>query len=152
MVSCNGSVVEGRPLRENHGGWDRQELNRPEEAVGDGCGGKHKDNIRIVTQNINGIGQIAGSMKERNLKEFILEREIDIMGMQELYVCWAKVQEKNRIWDRFRHWREVAQLSVAYNIQEVNKIRHQPGGTAVLSINKMANRVIATGANERAMT
>ena len=81
MVSCNGSVVEGRPLRENHGGWDRQELNRPEEAVGDGCVGKHKDNIRIVTQNINGIGQIAGSMKERNLKDFILEREIDIMGM-----------------------------------------------------------------------
>ena len=148
MVSCNGSVVEGRPLRDNQGGWDRQEPNRPEEVVGDGCVGKHKDNIRIVTQNINGIGQIAGSMKERNLKEFILERDIDIMGVQELNVCWSKVQEKNRIWDRFRYWREVAQLSVAYNSQDVNKIRHQPGGTAVLSINKMANRVIATGADE----
>ena len=42
-------------------------------------------------------------------------------------MCWAKVQEKNRIWDRFRHWREVSQLSVGYNIQDTNKLLHQPG-------------------------
>ena len=94
MVSCNESVVEGRRLRDNYGGWDRQEPNRPEEAVGDWCGGKQKGNIRIVTQNINGLGQISGILKERNLKEFILDRDIDIMGVQELNVCWANVQEK----------------------------------------------------------
>ena len=148
MVSCNGSAVEGRPLRDNQGGWDRQEPNRPMEAVRDWWVGKKKGNLRIVTQNINGLGQISGSLKERNLKEFILDRDIDIMGVQELNVCWAKVQEKNIIWDRFRHWREVSQLSVAYNIQDTNKMRYQPGGTAVLSINKMANRVTATGADE----
>ena len=55
MISCHGSVVDGRPLRGNRGGWDRLEPNRPEEAVGDWCGDKHKGNLRIATQNVNGI-------------------------------------------------------------------------------------------------
>ena len=37
---------------------------------------------------------------------------------------------------------------MGYNIQDTNKQRHQPGGTAVLSINKMANSFIDIGVDE----
>ena len=57
MVSCHGTVVEGRPLRDNYDGWDRQEPNRPEDSVGDHCGVKNVEIIGIVTLSINGIGQ-----------------------------------------------------------------------------------------------
>lgn len=36
MVSFNGSVVEGRPLRNNQGGWVMQEPNCLDEVVGIG--------------------------------------------------------------------------------------------------------------------
>ena len=67
MVSCNGSVVGGRPLQENNGGWDRLEPNCPDDSVGDLCGVKNAEIIRILTQNINGIGQNKSSLKEKNL-------------------------------------------------------------------------------------
>jgi len=57
MDSCNGTVVSGRPLQENHGEWDKLEPNRLEDSVGDHCGVEYAEIIRIVTQNINGIGQ-----------------------------------------------------------------------------------------------
>ena len=59
--------------------------------MGDWCGRKNKGNIRIVTQNINWLGQIAESFKEQDLKAFAIERNIDILGVQESNVCWENV-------------------------------------------------------------
>ena len=105
MISCHGSVVGGRPLRENNGGRDRQELNRLVEELGDHCGTKCGSCIRIVSQNINGLGQSTTSLKEKRLKNFALDKEIDILGVQEFNVCWNKVKNTNKVWDRFRGWK-----------------------------------------------
>ena len=79
-----------------------QELNRPEDGVGDHCEGKNEGCIRIVSQNINSLGLVAGNMKEKNLNEFLMEKSVDVMGIQELNIQWNKVPHKDKIWDRFR--------------------------------------------------
>ena len=71
--------------------------------------------------------------------------EVDILGIQELNVCWRKVGEQHRIWDRFRNWKEICQLSAAYNTRDINSVKYQPGGTAIVTINKLAHRVIDHG-------
>ena len=106
MINCDRSVVGGRQLRGRRGGRSRQESNRSEDEVGDHCGVKDKDTIRILTQNINGMGQVADSLKEMNLKTFTSNKMVDILAIQELNVCWTKVAHRNKIWDRFRGWKE----------------------------------------------
>ena len=128
MTSCHGSAVGWRLSRDINGRSGRQEPNRQEEYVGDRCEGKEKDCFRIMTQNINGIGQEAGNIKEKSVKAFIQDFDIDIMALQQLNVCWNKVGNQNKIWDRFRGWQENCNLSVSYNTEDANRKAFQPGG------------------------
>jgi hypothetical protein len=107
--------------------------------VGDHCGVKDKDTIRILTQNINGMGQVADSLKEMNLKTFTSNKMVDILAIQELNVCWTKVAHRNKIWDRFRGWKESSHLSVAFNTEDKDAKVSQTGGTALISINKISH-------------
>jgi len=148
MISCHETAGGERQLRGNTGGEDRQESNRSEEFVGDHCGDKNKRCLRIVTQNINGLGQMQNSLKELNLKHFASNYGVDILGIQETNVCWNKVGQKNAIWDRFRGWKEACKLSVAFNSYESNSQKYQPGGGALITINKLAHKVIGVGSDD----
>ena len=97
MSNCHGSAVGGRLLRDAIWRMGRQEPNRPEERVGDECGEKDGEWLRIMTQNINGIGQEGGNIKERGIKTFVKEFNVDVMAMQQLNICWTKVKHKNKI-------------------------------------------------------
>ena len=92
MGSCNGTVVGGRLPRVHNGRRGRQEPNRLEEYVGDMCGEKETDCFRIVTQNINGIGREVGNIKEISVKDFIQNLSIDVFAVQQLDICWDKVE------------------------------------------------------------
>ena len=131
MISCHETAGGERQLRGNTGGEGRQESNRLEEYVGDQCGDKSKLCLRIVTQNINGLGQMKNSLKELNLKSFASNFGVDILGIQETNVCWNKVGQQHTIWDRFRGWKEACKLSVAFNSYEKNSQKYQPGGGGV---------------------
>jgi len=102
MTSCNEAVAGERQSRVHPRTMGRQELNRSEEYVGDSCEGKEKNCFRIMTQNLNGIGQNRGNVKEKAVKEFINTLHIDITALQQLYVSWDKVQNANKILDRLR--------------------------------------------------
>ena len=82
MGSYSETVVGGRLLRDFWEEGDKQELNRPEEIVGDTCGKKGKDCIRLMTQNINGIGQHCNNIKEKSLKDFCSSYNVDIFAFK----------------------------------------------------------------------
>ena len=46
------------------------------------CKKKDKNNIIIMSQNVNRIGQLEGSLKEHNLKVFAIERSVNVLGVQ----------------------------------------------------------------------
>jgi len=79
------------------------------------------------------------------VKEFINTFHIDIMALQQLDVSWDKVQNANKIWDRFRGWKESSKLSVAYNTEDVNRKAFQPGGTAVVAVGNVTHQWDSSG-------
>jgi len=107
MVSCNEAVVGERQSRVHPRRLVRQEPNCLEEYGGDSCEGKEENCFRIMTQNLNGIGQNRGNVKEKAVKEFVNTFHIDIMALQHLDISWDKVQNANKIWDRFRGGRSL---------------------------------------------
>ena len=149
MGSCNGTVVGGRLPRVHNGRRDRQEPNRLEEYVGDRCDEKEADCFRIVTQNINGIGREVGNIKETSVKAFIQNLSVDVFAVQQLDICWDKVENHKKIWDRFRGWQESCNLSVAFNIEDSNRMPYQPGGTAVISTGKITHTWDSSGVDEK---
>ena len=145
MSSINETAVGWRLLRDDNGGRERQEPNRQEEIVGDSCKTKEEQCIRLMSQNVNGIGQEANSAKEIGIKDFILNNKIDIMAIQQLNVCWSKVSNINKIWDRFRRWRENHNISVAYDTTDKNANCHQPGGVALIAVGKITHTWESSG-------
>ena len=145
MASFNGTVVGERLLQGIQRWKGRQESNRSEEIVGDALGVKDHNCIRLLSQNINGLGREANSNKESLLKSFITDNGIDVMSFQQLNYCWSTLSYKNRVWDRFRGWKESHNLTVAYNTCEKPPAYFQPGGTAVLSVNKISHTWESSG-------
>ena len=93
MISCDDTVAGGLPVRVDR--WDRQGSNRPMEAVGDECALKLSTSLRLMTQNISGFGLIAENIKELAVKELLIDKKIDVMGIQETNVCWkCKISTK----------------------------------------------------------
>ena len=148
MCSHTGSVVGERLLRGIPSWEDRQEPNRLEECVGDALGTKDGDVIRVLTQNINGIGRDANNIKENMLQTYITDNAIDVVSIQQLNVCWPHLANKNKIWDRFRGWKESHKMAVAYNRREKSKTYFQPGGTAIMAINKISHSYDSSGVDD----
>ena len=148
MVSCDDTASGGRPVRVDR--WDRQGSNRPMEAVGDECAFKLSTSLRLMTQNINGLGLIAENIKELAVKELLINKKIDVMGIQETNVCWHKMQNKHKIWDRFRAWKESGscKVSVAYNTSDTISAKSQYGGTSLITMNMLAHRHLDSGVDE----
>ena len=92
-----------------------------------------------MSQNINGIGQDMNRIKEQGVKSFIKDNKVDIMALQQLNVCWSKVSNANKIWERFRRWEKSHNISVAYDIVDKNMKPHQAGGTALVSTGKISH-------------
>jgi len=139
MISCNKVVVGERQSRVHPRRLGRQDPNRLEEYVGDSCEGKEEKCFRMMTQNLNGIGQSRGNKKEKAVKDFINTLHIDIMALQQLDFSWDKVQNANKIRDRFRGLKESSKLSVAYNTEDVNRKVFQPEGAAVVAVGNVTH-------------
>ena len=87
MSSTNETVVGWRRLRNDSVGTDRQKPNRQGETVGNRYNAKEERCLRLISQNINGIGQEANNEKELGIKNFITDYKVDIMSLQQLNVC-----------------------------------------------------------------
>jgi len=120
------------------------------EAVGDECAFKLSTNLRLMTQNTNGIGLIAENIKELAVKELLIENKIDVMGIQKTNTCWHKMSNKHKTWDRFRGWKECGRckLAVAYNSSDVISEKSQYGGTTLITMNMLAHKYMRSLVDE----
>ena len=67
------------------------------EAVGDKCAFKLSTSLRLMTQNINGIGLLAENIKELALTELLIKKKIDVMGIQETNVSTQDAQQTQNL-------------------------------------------------------
>ena len=156
---ANRELIEGQQTISvnTQGAWNMQEKREEmkekfkQEFWGDRLKSKGDGDIRIATKNIQGLGLTPGNSKEDELKEWMVNRDLDIVGLQELNVNWNKCKHKARFCERFRSpaW-EYIRDSVAHNKHD-RKHRHYYGGCATIGINQVTHRVAGSGADERGL-
>ena len=109
---------------------------------------KRPNMIRIALLNINHIGQTCKSPKSEALREFIEEKDVDIIGMSELGVNWRKIEEKHSLWERTESWFSMRRIAVGYNSSDTLSLRTQYGGTAIIARDKTAHKITLTGTDK----
>ena len=108
---------------------------------GDTCGTKNKQTIRIMFQNVNGFGYTTDSVISQSIRSLMVRKRVDIMALAEMNINWGKVSRTNTLPHVCRNWFETSKATVSYNQHEKRKKnKHQPGGTAIVSIDDMALR------------
>ena len=128
---------------------DRNKLER--EYWGDALQAKEPNHIRIVSKNIQGLGLTAGNPKEDEIKTWLVNKQIDIIGLQEININWYKCKNKDRFGERMRSpaW-EYIRYSVAHNKHDPQH-RHQFGGCITAGIDQITHRVSGSGADDRGL-
>ena len=86
-----------------------------QEYYGDKLAKKSKNTVRVVLNNVNSIGLYANGIKDELIREFMCERDVDIMGLTETNVHWGKVKKRDNWYERTESWFEARRLAVAYN-------------------------------------
>ncbi len=105
--------------------------------------------IRCSFVNINGIGFNRNSFKSNTIREYMNVYGIDVMGIAELGVNWKINPNTHSLWERTLGWFENFRVSVGYNKKDAFSQRAQPGGTAVISQDRIALGICNNGSEKR---
>lgn len=111
--------------------------------------GRTSNSIRCSFVNINGIGMKRNNYKSNTIKQYMIEHNVDVMGLAELGVNWKTNSQQDSIWERTLRWFQNMRLSVGYNKRDKFTQRSQPGGTAVLTQDRIALGICKNGSDER---
>ena len=102
---------------------------------------KHKATVRIAFQNVNGMGYSTSSVKSNSIRKFIVEKNVDVMALAETNINWGKLRRHQTLPQVCKQWFERSKTTILYNQhQRKSKFKHQPGGTAIISISDMSLR------------
>ena len=121
----------------------------PKDYWGNKMKKKKEKIVRIAFVNVNGIGMYARDARSEDIRQFIQDNSVDVMGIAETNVHWGKVHAYHTLWDRTKRWAADRRLGVAYNIHQRLPTKHQPGGTATIAVNDMAHRFHSAGQDSK---
>ena len=146
----NDTQNSPRRSRERSPGKTTNDKNHNRDQYPDYWGyklGKKKSNTtRICLVNINGVGMKKNSKKSEEVRMFMEEHSVDVMGLAETNVKWSKVRASDTLWDRTKSWFEHRALAVSYNMKDgVSTTKRQQGGTATILKDKIAHKMRDTG-------
>ena len=111
---------------------------------------KRSGMCRIFVQNPGGIGVTPG-VKFGKLMEFLKENKVDIAGISEVNVNWKLVTDGRNLGDRTYGKFESQRAISTYYRKDNSALRNQPGGTAMLAMNKISYCVQSSGRDKRGM-
>ena len=105
------------------------------------CNKKPKHTVRIMFQNVNGLGYSHTSVKSNSIRKLMVKKEVDVMAIAETGINWSKVKRSQTLQQVCKIWFERSKTTVSYNQYEKRKKnKHQPGGTAVIARGDLALR------------
>ena len=70
----------------------REKFHNDSREFGDTCNSKEKTCIRVMFQNVNGLGYTNESVKTLSVRNLLYKSEVDIMAMAETNVNWSKLR------------------------------------------------------------
>ena len=101
--------------------------------------------FRIGFQNVNGFPSKSGDYKDLQLHELLQQYHFQVFGMVETNVYWPKTPFPERLPSRIKRWFQQIHVSVAHNTNEHPTTTSQRGGTALISKDQAALRVMDSG-------
>ena len=140
---------EGRETQNDTKGTQPLNRRQPKDYWGHKLRKKKKKIVRIAFVNVNGIGMSARDVKSEEVRKFIQNKTVDVMGIAETNVHWGMVHANHSLWDRTKRWSSNRKLGVAYNVQQRIPTVHQPGGTATIVVEDMAHRFHSSGQDSK---
>jgi len=99
-------------------------------------------------QNVDGIPQHEdGNIKLDCLYQFTQDYQADIVALTERNMAWDKWPYEERLPYKTRGWWEASHWSVSHNKKDKHGDGFQPGGMAILVLNKWAHWAMRPGDN-----
>ena len=98
---------------------------------------KKKDHtIRVLLQNVGGIGFISGqrlkeTLKMERLKELVIGFDVDIFCLSEINKDWRTLPYDHTIWAGTTGWKRNCRVQVSQNTSLLPSTRSQIGGMAI---------------------
>ena len=105
---------------------------------------KESENLRILFQNINGIGTTKETDKKEVLRDFINEYKVDCYAIAEVNVNWKIVPTKDSMHTFFKDSFQNCRVTSAHNLWGNTKKPHQQGGVGIVTTGDMALRIAST--------
>ena len=102
--------------------------------------------IRIACGNVQTLPVSHKNSRNSAISSYCNKYNIDLLGMNELNRYWKKLQAEDHLHNRFEGTWEDMHCIVGYNVTDENwDSDFQIGGTAQISINQAAHRVVSSG-------
>ena len=102
---------------------------------------KKRGNIRIVFQNINGLGTTDETCKRDLIREFITLYNIDCFAMAEVNINWKIVAKKESLNSLAKQWFQNSRVVTSHNAITSTRYHHQQGGVGMIVAGDMALRI-----------
>ena len=112
---------------------------------------KSKKDIRVIFQNINGLGTSEETDKRAQIRQFINTYKIDVFALAEVNTNWKLVAKKQSLRSQAKEWFEHSRVETSHNLLVNTKSPHQQGGVAIMVSGDMALKVSKTTQDPRHM-
>ena len=122
---------------------------RDASKFGDDIKKARRKRLKIMLQNINGLGSEGKSEKSRRVADLHTKYEVDILLMTEVGLNWRKIEPTDFWNERVDNKYDTHRNVFAYNKNENQTFgKYQPGGVGISTVSEIANRVIEQGVDE----
>jgi len=135
-------------------GMDR---NHRQGIYGDAITQKKDDNnIRNLLQNPGSIGFVSGQRNRESyiiekLKKFVIDKQIDLVGLTEVNKDMRCVPTENTVWAATAPWRETRKIQTSNNTTGNPTREHQIGGTVSMAFDEFSHRISNRGQDGRGL-
>ena len=120
---------------------DADDINR--RSFGDSVRKKKEKTIRVMFQNVRGIGYGKKHFKAERVRQTIVNHKVDVMMIAEVNVNWERAGRENSFRQIARYWFRQCKSSCTYNQhQRLEVTKWQPGGHAIVSRDEISLRII----------
>ena len=99
-------------------------------------------------QNMGGMGNASDQSSQHKLdalKNTMINEGISIIWLVKVNVNWSKIPIKDNIFNRTDGWFKTRMIITGYNRVTISGRPFQSGGTAIMTVDKVSWRAIATG-------
>ncbi len=109
-------------------------------------GEKQQGTIWFILQNVDGIPMhMDGDIKLDCLHHLTKEYQADIVALMELNMVWDKILYEACLPYKTCSWWEASHWSISHNRKDKHGEGFQPGGTAILVLNKWVHQTTRPG-------